>query len=341
MGDASPLVRIVADWDTSQLLGQTPGAAGIWDGIRFTTEAVRDCDYLVMLNNRKLDPVTAVCAAQNVWAIMQEPYVDGLYDWLIEGHEAFARVFTHVESTASGKYIPSHPALPWATGLTYDELVAATIPRKTKGVSWISSNLTFLPGHRHRTALREFLRRDNSAPVDFFGRGIRPIARKWDALYLYRYSLAIENVSGPNLWTEKIADCFLSWTVPLYYGCTNLEDYFPKDSFIRVDATDPESVARRIRELLENDEWQQRLPAVDAARELVLKKYQMFPFVADAIRKYEGPADPAVEVTIPGYRMRRWKHRARYVWGKIRAGEAGDLSNAVLNKLKYLGWLQI
>lgn len=339
MGKASPLVRIVADWDTSRLLGQTPGGAGIWDGIRFTTEAVRDCDYLVMLNNRKLDAVTAVCPPQNVWAIMQEPYIDGLYDWLIEGHEAFARVFTHVASTASGKYTPSHPAMPWGTGLTYDELVAAAIPCKTKGVSLISSNLSFLPGHRYRAALREFLRRDKSAPVDVFGRGIRPIARKWDALYPYRYSLAIENVSGPNLWTEKVADCFLSWTVPLCYGCTNLEDYFPQDSFVRVDATDPESVARRIRELLEKDEWERRLPAVAEARELVLQKYQIFPFLADAIRKHAAPADPAVEATIPGYRTRRWKHRARYISRKIRRGEAGDLGNAVVNKLKYLRWL--
>src|SRR5687768_17715451 len=52
---------------------------------------------------------------------------------------------------------------------------------------------------------------------------------------LYRYSLAIENFSGPYYWTEKVIDCYLSWTMPLYFGCTNLADYFPAESFVQID----------------------------------------------------------------------------------------------------------
>ncbi|MEN6606404.1 MAG: hypothetical protein ABFD60_04115, partial [Bryobacteraceae bacterium] len=84
MNDARPLVRIVSDWDCSRLLTQTPGGTGVWDGIRFTTQPADECDYFVMLNNRKLDATTALCPPDNIWAIMQEPYLEGLYDWLIE-----------------------------------------------------------------------------------------------------------------------------------------------------------------------------------------------------------------------------------------------------------------
>ena len=52
-------MRIVSDWDSSGLLRQTPGGAGMWDGICFTTRPVEECDLLVMSNSRKLDPVTA------------------------------------------------------------------------------------------------------------------------------------------------------------------------------------------------------------------------------------------------------------------------------------------
>jgi hypothetical protein len=335
------LVRITSDWDCSRLLTQTPGSAGVWDGIRFTTEPVDECDYLVMLNNRKLDAVTAFCPPENVWAIMQEPYLAGLYDWVIESHEPYARVFTHRALSASGKYVPSQPAMPWEVGLTYDELVSATIPRKTAGVSWIASNLTFLPGHRIRTALRHLLQKQPSALVDLYGRGIHWAPRKWDTLAPYRYSLAIENSFGPHLWTEKIADCFLSWTVPLYYGCTNLEQYFPEDSFIRVDAADPASVIARIRELLVSNEWERRLPSLEIARRLVLEKYQLFPFLADAIRNDRTQSGPKAEVTIPGYRALRWRHRARYIGQKIRAGETSDLGNDLMNKLKYLRWFGV
>ncbi len=338
MSSPELLVRIASDWDCSHLLDQTPGSAGVWDGIRFTTQPVHECDYLVMLNNRKIGAVTALCPPENVWAIMQEPYIPGLYDWLIEGHEHYAKVFTHVSPCPPGKYAPSQPAMPWEVGLTYDELISIPTPQKTAGVSWIASNLTFLPGHRLRTALRNTLQQHHSTPVDIYGRGIRWVPRKWDALAPYRYSLAVENSSGPHLWTEKIADCFLSWTVPLYYGCTNLEEYFPEDAFIRVDGTDPAAIVTCIRKLLAHDEWERRLPALRVARQLVLDEYQMFPFLAHAIRSNSNPSGPKAELTIPGYRARRWRHRARYITRKIQAGEVGDLGNALLNKLKYLRW---
>ena len=50
----------------------------------------------------------------------------------------------------------------------------------------------------------------------------------------------MENAVIPDYWTEKIADCFLAWTLPIYYGCPNLEDYFPEKSFIRIDIEKPE-----------------------------------------------------------------------------------------------------
>jgi hypothetical protein len=229
----------------------------------------------------------------------------------------------------------------WEVGLTFDELTAAPVPAKRAGVSWIASNLTFLPGHRLRSALRRALESPLAPAVDLFGRGIRWVPRKWDALAPYRYSLAIENSSGPHLWTEKIADCFLSWTVPLYYGCTNIEEYFPAESFVRIDAADPASVMDRIRGLLADEEWERRLPALQAARRLVLERYQIFPFLADAIRHDPNQEAAKADIVIPGYRTRRWRHRARYIRHKIRAGEAADLGNVLLNRLRYARWFGV
>ena len=335
------LVRIVSDWDSSGLLRQTPGGAGMWDGICFTTRPVEECDLLVMLNNRKLDPVSARCAPGNVWAIMQEPYVPGLYDWLREGHEPYARVFTHLIPCEDPKYVPSQPALPWGVGLTYDELVAAAVPEKTRGVSWIASNLTFLPGHKRRNTLRRYLLEQAPDLVDHFGRGVRWVPRKWDALASYRFSLAIENSVGPHLWTEKVADCFLAWTVPLYYGCTNLEQYFPEDSFLRVDADDPAVVCATLGKLRESKEWERRLPALEVARRRVLGAYQIFPWLARAINTYGLDPGPAAAIHIPGYRWRRWRHRLRYLHRKIRAGEAADLVSVLINKAKYIWWFDV
>ena len=76
------LVRIVKDWDYPDLLRQTPGGSGVWGNIQFTLDPADECDYLLMLNNRLQAPVTTRCPRENIWAIMQEPYIEGLYSSL-------------------------------------------------------------------------------------------------------------------------------------------------------------------------------------------------------------------------------------------------------------------
>jgi hypothetical protein len=230
--------------------------------------------------------------------------------------------------------------MPWEVGLSFDELVAARCPAKSRGVSWIASNLRFLPGHLRRARLWRHLRENAPHLVDQFGRGVRWIPRKWDALAPYRFSLCIENSVGEDLWTEKVADCFLSWTVPLYMGCTNLEQYFPADSFIRVDADDPAGVCETIRDLLAGREWERRCPALEIARHRVLYEYQIFPYLVQLIRRYGLDAGPKRKILIPGYRRRRWRHRLRYLEDKLRGGETAALWDAFVSKMKYLWWFR-
>ncbi len=231
--------------------------------------------------------------------MIQEPYVPGLHDWMIEDHGAYARVFTHHVPSPDSKYVRSYPILPWQVGLSYDELVKMPVPGKARGVSWIASHLSLLPKHRKRNALREFLNRSRTELVDIFGRGIRYIEKKWDALAPYRYSLAIENSKSRDYWTEKVADCFLSWTLPLYDGCTNLEDHFDRDSLIRIDA-DHAATLRRIEGLSRSDKWERRVPAIAESRRRVLSEYQMFPAFVRAIKTHGTAAREKQAVRISG-----------------------------------------
>jgi hypothetical protein len=76
-------------------------------------------------------------------------------------------------------------------------------------------------------------------PIDIYGKG-------WDAYtssdtrvkgsldlnskYLgvqeYKYSIAIENTSEGDYFTEKVTDCLLVNTIPIYYGCNNINNFF-------------------------------------------------------------------------------------------------------------------
>jgi hypothetical protein len=296
------LVRIAKNWTDPDLLRQTPGRSGAWDGIRFTLDPVERCDYLVVLNYLH-EPAVAEVPAEHVWKLMQEPPL-AVYRAAHAQTAGFARVYT-MTAPAGGELrdgtlrLRAHPALPWHVDRDYDELVAMAPPEKTRPLSVVSSTLAALPGHRAR--LRFLARLRDLEELDAFGRGIRPLADKWDGLAPYRCSLAIENTVTPNYWSEKLADCFLAWTLPLYAGCPNLEEYFPAESFVRIDLDDP-ATPRLVAELAHRGPTDAQREAVAEARRLVLERWQLFPFLAAQIAQHQIEcADPEPErILVPG-----------------------------------------
>lgn len=295
-------VRIIKDWDWPDLLRQTPGGKGVWDGIRFILNPEPTCDFLVVLNNKMKAETRARCPRENVWCLMQEPYMKGHTDWMVERLERFSRVLTHHPLSSQSKFVVSQPAIPWHVNKTFDQLISLKIPPKPKTLSWVVGNARDLPGHRKRWAFLDFIQQESSLDIDLFGRAVQVIEDKWDGLAPYKYSLAIENSSSPDYWTEKIADCFLSWSVPIYYGCTNLEDYFPSGSFIRIPIDSPRQAVESVKTILAQDNWEKRLPALKKARDLVLHHYQLFPHLSRLIHEQPQRNFTPTEVLLPPYR---------------------------------------
>jgi glycosyltransferase involved in cell wall biosynthesis len=105
---------------------------------------------------------------------------------------------------------------------------------KSKNISFITSNKQFTPYHRFRYELAQFIQQ-NVLPVDIFGVGINPINMKLDGLKDYKFSVAIENGEFDNYFTEKILDCFLTGTIPIYKGCFNIDEFFNTKGIIKFD----------------------------------------------------------------------------------------------------------
>ena len=233
---------------------------------------------------------------------MQEPYMKGHTDWMVEKLERFSRVLTHHAPSGQSKFAVSQPAIPWHVNKTFDQLVALEMPSKPKTLSWVVGNARDLPGHRKRLAFLAYIQRKGSLNIDLFGRAVQFIEDKWDGLSPYQYSLAIENSSSPDYWTEKIADCFLSWSVPIYYGCTNLEDYFPSESFIRLHIDSPEEAFESVKTIIKRDNWEKRLPALEEARDLVLHRYQLFPHLSRLIQAQPQRDLKPNDILLPAYK---------------------------------------
>ena len=241
-----------------------------WDEFAFTADLLPDCDALLIFNT-PAENIHTFCHPERVIAFMMEPGVREKHPWMFKGLDQYHKVYSPVGRSANT--ILSHGFLGWYSHHNFAFFKNLAIPEKTRSVSCIASGLQQLEGHRLRLSFIKTLQQQ-FGQMDFFGRDTHFLPDKMDGLLPYRYSIAIENSSQPHYFTEKINDCFLAYTVPVYYGCKNIGRYFPERSFVQIDIENPKQSIDQIQSLLVNDDWQSRLEAVKEARELVLTKYQ-------------------------------------------------------------------
>lgn len=138
---------------------------------------------------------------------------------------------------------------------------------KKKLISFITSNKTITEGHRFRIECYNRLMSQSNS-VDVFGKGIRDIVGKIEGLKDYKFSIAIENGIYDNYFTEKILDCFLTGTIPIYRGPKNIGDFFDVDGIITFETVDE---LINIVNMLTDNEYQNRIKSIENNFELAKK----------------------------------------------------------------------
>uniref|UniRef100_B8DIX6 Methyltransferase FkbM family n=1 Tax=Nitratidesulfovibrio vulgaris (strain DSM 19637 / Miyazaki F) TaxID=883 RepID=B8DIX6_NITV9 len=193
-----------------------------------------------------------------------------------------------------GKQIRSHTALPWHFGVNRDltdlsfSLTASQIeelqcPEKLNKISVVCSDKAFTAEHKARLEFLRRLKLDIPEQLDVFGRGFKPIGDKSEAIMPYKYHLVLENNRIQGFWTEKLADAFLGYALPLFSGCPDLMSYFPARSFVPLDISDYDAALAVIRSCLAGDEYASRFEQIRAARRKILYDYNMFVFAVRAL----------------------------------------------------------
>ncbi len=142
------------------------------------------------------------------------------------------------------------------------------------------SNKAITPAHRHRQEFVAALRLHFGSDLAIFGRGVRDIGDKGEALLPFKYHLALENSAFYHYWTEKLADPLLCWSFPFYWGCPNAEDYFPAGALQRINIYDPRATISVIEQAIRDDTYAKSLPVLDEARRRILQDYNLFAVAA-------------------------------------------------------------
>lgn len=122
-------------------------------------------------------------------------------------------------------------------------------------------------GHVLRNQVIDALRHRHD--VDCFGRGVQWIDSKLEGLSDYAFSIAIENCNRDFYFTEKIIDCFLTDTVPIYWGCPGIERYFDRRGMLVFDDL---SELDQIISGLNYEKYSEMLPFVRQNRDLAISQ---------------------------------------------------------------------
>ena len=261
---------------------------------RFIFNALaKEYDWLVVIDDiPKITPKRTerlACPKEHTILVTTEPSSITRYG------NAFASQFGHLITNQDEKYL-SHPNVMrsqtgnlWFYGKDYDVIVAAKPPQKTKKISTVCSNKQ--QGHTIHKLRFEFtkLLQEKISQIERFGKGYKWIDLKADALDDYEFHVAIENHYAKDVWTEKLADAFLGYCVPIYYGCPNIYDYFPKESIILIDLDDFEGSIKKIQDVITTPgEYERRLDAVIEARRRVIEEYNLFAMVNKIVEEHVG-----------------------------------------------------
>jgi len=162
------------------------------------------------------------------WLIEAQPYHPLIYKFVLEHHDKFEAIWTHDKELLEGA--PNAVKLPFG-GCWIDTFDWGIHP-KSKDFSIIASAHRHLPGHK----LRHQIAAGTQGRVDLFGHGYNPIDDKIEGLRDYRYNLCIENFKRDYWFTEKLIDCFVTGTVPIYWGCPSIGDFFNIDGMLCFDS---------------------------------------------------------------------------------------------------------
>jgi len=236
----------------------TPYITWIWDRSPLSND-------LTVFTDSHLEEAPSNPSKRKVAILIEPPVISGYaYEYIRKHYDIFEFIFTFDESllSISSKFIPYFWGTPWIGA------GGRRLYTKNKMVSIIASSKNFAEGHR----LRHEVAGAYKDYIDVMGNGYRAIADKLTGLAPYRYSIAIENCKINSYFTEKILDCFLTGTVPIYWGCPKIGEYFDMRGIISFEhSSDLSAILNTISE----KEYEYRLPYIEDNFKRVLE-YEYF-----------------------------------------------------------------
>jgi hypothetical protein len=185
----------------------------------------------------------------------QRDFAQGVYTYLYNNNDKFDGVLTYDDDLRT---LDNAIIAPYGNTFIWPTQKQQIYP-KEKSCSYIASNKAYTNLQKFRVELlQHFYDHQEKYDLDLFGRGHNPLPEleergKLYGLVPYRFSIAIENLQTDHYFSEKLLDCFLTGTIPIYYGARKVSEYFdPNGMIVFNDLTSLEYILESLSEDLYN-----------------------------------------------------------------------------------------
>lgn len=242
-----------------------------------------ECDYWIIWGDLPLgvEKMIVKCPTENILYMTDEVHERKTFV------QSFLDQFPHIltcRDDLSHKHLIRTPEINhWHLNKTFQDLYHTNKISKTKKLSVVCSDLTLLIGHKKRYGFVNKMIGHFKDQIDVFGRGFNPIDDKWEALAPYKYSIAIENSMVNGYFTEKLTECYLAQTFPIYYGAPDIATYYDPNSMLQIDINDYKNAILKIEHLLETDPWEKSQDLIIEQKNKYLENLHLFPALAKII----------------------------------------------------------
>ena len=247
---------------------QTPNNSGVWNELESTYD-IDESDYIVMqdVTSENIDKSKTIFLGKEPNYISKHRCGD---------------CFRELHHELGNSWMPQT----WWVNMPYNELKNLT-PNKTKKLSVVNSNKRGTKGQSIRYDIIQRIIRKYPNDIDVWGgitmgrknigpfKDMLPPRDKKAGLLPYKYHFACENGDTPFYFTEKIIDPLICWSMPIYWGCKNIDKFLPEGSYVNIDVDDPSAVDKII-EISSSDLWENSLDKISEARELIMNKYNLW-----------------------------------------------------------------
>lgn len=157
-------------------------------------------------------------------------------DYLIKNYTKFKYILTFNQEIIQ-KCPNARKYLYGTTWMSPKDYETINIENKEFKISTIVGDKSQTIGHRLRKTILDNEHR--LRPIDFYvsnssikqGKEIVGLS-KFKTFKTYQYQIVVENSQQLNYFTEKLIDCLITKTIPIYWGCPNIHEYFDTTGWI-------------------------------------------------------------------------------------------------------------